>query len=33
MVACFVIAIIAIAIMIRKRRESSENNESELLNN
>ena len=32
MVACFVIAIIAIAIMIRKRRESSENNESELLN-
>ena len=33
MVACFVIAIISIAIMIRKRRESSENNESELLNN
>ena len=33
MVACFTIAIIAIAIMIRKRRESSENNESELLNN
>ena len=33
MVACFVIAIIAIAIMIRKRRESSENDESELLNN
>ena len=32
MVACFTIAIIAIAIMIRKRRESSENNESELLN-
>ena len=33
MVACFVIAIISIAIMIRKRRESSENDESELLNN
>ena len=33
MVACFVIAIIAIAIMIRKRREFSENDESELLNN
>ena len=33
MVACFVIAIIAIAIMIRKRREYSENDESELLNN
>ena len=33
MVACFTIAIIAIAIMIRKRRESSENDESELLNN
>ena len=33
MVACLVIAIIAIAIMIRKRRESSENNETELLNN
>ena len=33
MVACLVIAIIAIAIMVRKRRESSENNETELLNN